>query len=273
MADEVAGVLNNVNRQIVSTLAGLKVATKPYILKTRTDILVNSSGFLDYFGKYDKNPPCFFRNRLLICNYYTRNPRIMNICFHPSDWFLFGNSEDVRMYFEGIPLQDEEAASWFKTHHKNQTLFTNYLSRFTPEQYIFVNFARRFCEVDIDCYYDFNHKLMRQTEEFFAKCFVVLDYQTQLDICFTKYHPNRYLEKHTLVSHQQWYTMYQHYCHIKTKLLRWQVYCFSKWLYCFRFTARRVIVNFLTTVGLKEIVKSILQSASINFEKSQNDKN
>ena len=37
---------NNVNRQIVSTLAGLRVATRPYVVKMRGDILVTGKNFI-----------------------------------------------------------------------------------------------------------------------------------------------------------------------------------------------------------------------------------
>lgn len=56
--DRVAGTLNNVNRQLVSTQAGLRAATRPYILKTRTDILFENAEFLSYFQKYDSVPQC-----------------------------------------------------------------------------------------------------------------------------------------------------------------------------------------------------------------------
>lgn len=257
VADEVAHTENNVNRQLVTTAAGIKTATRPYILKTRTDVFVNSAKFLKYFGKYDGEPPCIFKNRILICNYYTRNPRVMNICLHPSDWLLFGNTEDVRKYYCDIPLQENEAASWFKNHPKNQTLFTNYLSQFTPEQYIFINFLRRFRTVDIGCYYDFNQELVRLTEELFAKCFVVLSYQKQLKIEFIKYNPNRYLEKHTTLAYWQWKALYQYYCRKKTGII-WGMYCaFGIAWKCASFI-RTLGIRILNFFGIKETMKRFL---------------
>lgn len=258
MADEISGTVNNVNRQVVSSVAGLKAVSRPFVLKTRTDIIINSAKFLSYFGKYDNNAPHIFKNRLLICNYYTRNPRAMKICFHPSDWLLFGNTEDVRLYYCNIPLQTDQDADWFRFHKKTQTLFTNYLSRFTPEQYIFINFLRQFQSVPIECYYNFNHALMHLTEELFARCFVVLDYQDQLDIHFIKYDPNRYLEKHSLLSHKQWLVIYRHYC-ARTMPLCWWCYCISNGVARFSFFARKAVVKALDVIGLKETVKSLLQ--------------
>lgn len=258
IADEVSGIMNNVNRQIVSSAAGLKVVSKPFVLKTRTDIIINSAEFLAYFGKYDNKTPYIFKNCLLICNYYTRNPRAMEICVHPSDWLLFGNAEDVRLYYSHIPLQTDQDAEWFRFRKKSKTLFTNYLSRFTPEQYIFIFFLRQFQTVPIDCYYDFDHTLMHLTEELFAKCFVILDYQNQLDIHFIKYDPNRYLEKQSLLSHKQWLVIYRHYC-ARNISLCWWCYCISNWAARFSFFARKAVVKALDAIGLKETVKSLLQ--------------
>lgn len=255
--DEVAGTFNNVNRQIVSTQAGLKAATKPYILKTRTDILFMDCSFLDFFGKYDGVPSLWVRNRLLICNYYTRSPRVIATCFHPSDWVLFGRAEDVRKYYGDIPLMTQEEGDWFRSRVKAATFFTNHLSRYTPEQYIFLHFLRRYEQVDYDSYYERTPKLIEQTEEAFAKTFVVLDYQKQLNIVFKKYNPNRYLEKHTLLSHRQWRGLYQHYCE-KTFSLSWLAYRFSVKLFMILTDLRTGCVRLLNRIGIKEAIKRLL---------------
>lgn len=257
LADEVAHLDNNVNRQLVTTTAGISAATRPYILKTRTDIFINSSKFLKYFGRYDEDPPYIFKNRILICNYYTRNPRVMNICFHPSDWLLFGNTEDLKQYYSKTAFQTREEAEWFKTHNKEEILFTNFLSKFTPEQYIFLSFVHRFRDLSIDCYYDFDFTIMRLTEELYAKCFVVLNYQTQLDIKFTKYDPNRYLEKHTTIAHWQWKAQYQHYCKKKVSIL-WGLYCAYGFAWKCATFIRTLSIRILNYLGIKEGIKRFL---------------
>ena len=256
--DEVTGTLNNVNRQLISTKAGLAAATRPYILKTRTDILFHNADFLQYFGKYDDAPSSYFQNRLLICNYYTRNPRVFDTCFHPSDWIVFGWAEDVRAYYENIPLMDDEEGNWFRTREKASTFFTNYLCRFTPEQHIFLSFLRQHEMVDCQCYYDHKNNLVKQTERAFAECFVVLDYQKQLSIIFPKYNPNRYLEKHTLIHHWQWKALYQHYCTNSPSVL-WRMYLIYADALCIVSKIRTCTVCLLDKLGLKESVKSMLK--------------
>ena len=256
--DEVTGTLNNVNRQLISTQTGLAATTRPFILKTRTDILIHNSDFLEYFGRYDDVPSTYFRNRLLICNYYTRNPRVFDTCFHPSDWIVFGRAEDVRAYYESIPLMGSEEGNWFRTREKASTFFTNYLCRFTPEQHIFLNFLRQHSEVDCQCYYDHRKALVEQTERAFAECFVVLDYQKQLGITFPKYNPNRYLEKHTLIHHWQWKALYQHYCANSSAML-WRMYLVYAGALCLASKIRTCMVRLLGKLGLKEMVKSMLR--------------
>lgn len=257
VADEIAGVPNNVNRQLVSTIAGIKYATKKYILKTRTDIFLNSDSFLSCFEKYDKIKSPYFQNRLLICNYYTRNPRVFPVCFHPSDWLVFGRADDVRKYFENIPLMSAEDGEWFKTHEKTSAVFTNYLCRYNPEQHIFINFLRGFGSVECGCYYDCTPELIEQTERAFAECFVVLNYGKQLDITFSKYNPNRYLERHMLISYWQWKALYKHYCENKASAL-WFFYRTRALLLRVVTRLRRGIIRMLDRLGVKECVKNIL---------------
>ena len=94
--DDVSGTLNNVNRQIISTKSGLKQAERKYVLKTRTDIIWNDDNILNYFALYDEGYNSkHFHNRVLICNYYTRNPSVLPLPFHISDWIAFGLNEDI----------------------------------------------------------------------------------------------------------------------------------------------------------------------------------
>lgn len=266
MADEVVGVPNNVNRQLVSTRAGLAAAARPYILKTRTDILFENAGFLDFFERYDSFPSPYFKNRLLICNYYTRNPRVMALCFHPSDWVLFGRAGDVRKYYETSPLMTEEEGRWFKDQKKASVFFTNYICRYTPEQQVFLGFLRQYEGVGCRCYYDRTPALIEQTERTFAECFVVLDYGKQVGIRFPKYDPNRYLEKYSLVSHWQWRALWEHYC-VRKRSIRWAGYILRAGCLKALAGARRISVRILDLIGLKESVKRLLTGHKATFER------
>lgn len=257
IVDKVAGTLNNVNRQLISTQAGLKAATRCYILKTRTDILFENTNFLSYFGKYDNIKSPYFQNRLLICNYYTRNPRVFSACFHPSDWIVFGRASDVNNYYSNIPLMTTEDETWFLHHPKKFNFFTNYICRFTPEQHIFLSFLKNYHNISCNCYYDQNSELIIKTEKTFAQCFIVLDYQKHLLIKFSKYNPNRYLEKYTLISHWQWKALYAHYCCKKISLY-WIFYRIRGSILKRLVLLKKICICILDCLGIKEVIKSFL---------------
>ena len=69
-------LVSNVNRQIVSTINGLKKASKKYSLKFRSDMVLTGDNFLNYFDKYQKGSQEFkiFEKRIIIPTVYTRNP-------------------------------------------------------------------------------------------------------------------------------------------------------------------------------------------------------
>lgn len=257
LADGAEGTMNNVNRQLASTWAGLNAASRPYVLKTRTDILFENAGFLDFFGKYDGIPSAYFEHRLLVCNYYTRNPRALPLCFHPSDWIVFGAAADVRKYYGAVPLMGQEEGAWFQARKKDAAVFTNYACRYTPEQHIFLHFLQSLQPVCCSCYYHCTPELVRQTERAFAECFVVLDYQKELAISFPKYNPNRYFEKHTLISHRDWKVLYAHYCE-KAASPQWALYRLRGRASGLAAKLRRQCVLLLDRLGWKARFKSIL---------------
>ena len=260
--DEVSGVYNNINRQLVSTKAGLALVQRKYCLKFRSGLLLGGAEFLDWFGRFDtpKTKALHFQQRLLVCNYYPRNPRILPLPFHLSDWMVFGLSEDLRALYN-VPLQLEEEAVWFRTHEKRASIFTNYLPRFVPEQQLYLSFLRQQEPIVCEHYYDASPQNIRLTERFFAKDVVVLDYQEQLKLTFPKYPPNRYKEKYSLLSHQDWVLLYQHYA-LHCNKTGWAIYRMSCLCRLLVSSLRRTAVRFLGLLHLKEQMKRWISKTS-----------
>lgn len=255
-------VYNNINRQIVSTKAGLARATRPFSLKFRTDIALDGIEWLDYFGKYDEIcPATFFKNRVLICDYYTRNPRIVPVPFHPSDWIMFGLTEDLKQYYD-LELQDKDEILWFDRFPKTNSIFSHMRSRYTPEQYLCIQYLKRFKNLEIQNYYDASKQNIEETERFFAENMVILDYGKQLEITFQKYHPNRYKEAYSLLHHKDWITLFNHYCK-KRRILFWTFYrCKCKMTHIIFMGVRKHVVELLNVLHLKEPLKRILRGRS-----------
>ena len=130
---------NNVNRQIISSITGIRKANRKYILKLRTDCLIKNSNFLKYFNsKFVTNLKrireySVFKNRILVDSLFTRNSEYnsctqVGLCFHPSDIWMFGLKEDLEMLFD-IPLQNQYIVNINGKDYQYRT----------PEQYIWTN--------------------------------------------------------------------------------------------------------------------------------------
>ena len=173
--------ISNVQRQINSTMAGLKRVSRKYALKIRTDFLLQGADFLKYFDQYQQRSPNFklFEKRVLGCTVYARNPRR---ClpryaglFHPGDFVFFGLTQDMLKLWDIDPatytitdLTDTERANV----GKEQTVFT----RLAPEQCIWTGCLARFPEVRLP---NGNHadgtQLLAISEESMANNLVLLE--------------------------------------------------------------------------------------------------
>lgn len=220
-------ILNNVNRQLVSTKAGLAICTHSYILKIRSDLILKTAFFLEFYGQYSAEAKHFER-RLLVADYFTRNPRVVDFPFHISDWIIFGAADDVREYFN-VPLQNAEDGLWFMKHAKKTMVMRDLLCRFVAEQHICLFFLHHFQKINCECYYDNSKKNIYQTERLLAEDFIVLDYQKQWNLIFPKYNPNQYFDRISLVSHKDWLELYYRYC-LNKKGIAWRKYCFYTFL-------------------------------------------
>lgn len=259
LLDRSANAMNNVNRQIVSTCAGLRVAGHPYALKFRTDLKLVNVDFLDYFGKYDTETIArYFSNRVLICSFWTRNPRILPLPFHPSDWIAFGNTTDLKTYYD-IPLQSDTESAWFNSRTRGIDCYTGCLCRFVPEQYICTQFIKKQTSLACENYYDVSNNNMMLTERFFAENIVVLDYGIQCGIHFLKYNPNRYGDRHNILQHKDWLVLYRKYCHGHSGVFWWTYLTKCQCKKIFSYWARAFVVHIMGMLGIKERVKGVLR--------------
>ena len=206
--------LNNLNRQIVSTQAGLRHTTRPYVGKLRSDMVIDHPGFLSWWGRYPARGPRWriFNERLLSSTVYARNPRRLHpYPFHPSDWFFFGRRDDLTALWE-IPLAPEPAFSqWYATRpHPAPDRYSNTLSRLAPEQYLWTTFLRLHAPpgetLDLPHAWDNGPAVVEQSEQTLANNLVLLA-PHQLGIRFVKY-PLERLDWASLYTHGEWLRLY-----------------------------------------------------------------
>lgn len=90
---------NNINRQIISTLNGLRSVKTDYVVKIRTDFWVDIKTVIRLFDKLKPS-----QDAVLISGITTKNPlRETNGYFHFCDWLYCGKTERVMDFFD-IPL-------------------------------------------------------------------------------------------------------------------------------------------------------------------------
>ena len=199
---------NNINRQIISTFAGLKECSRKYALKIRTDFIINGNSFLDFFSKYHEYDKKYkvFSHKILSCCYFARNPRSnMPFPFHPSDIAFFGKVDDLLNLFD-IPLMTEKEAFWDTTNSR--------FNRYVPEQHLLIKCLEK-NNRDIKCHYynNVSQYNIEETERYFASNFIFLTFE-QFNLMPTKstffvnVHPNSFLSCYT---HIGWMKLYRKY--------------------------------------------------------------
>jgi hypothetical protein len=179
--------VNNVNRQIATSRAGLFAADTNYAVKIRTDCTLESSRFADLYKQLRMLDPS--RERIIASSLYTTHPKgIEAFQFHVSDWFHFGATEQLRAYWD-VPLMTIEDAVWFerRKHSGNSSYFARlYRARFAPEQYLSVMYARKRGYRTPSCIDHASSEITEDYEKFLANEFLICSPST-LGLVFPKY--------------------------------------------------------------------------------------
>lgn len=178
---------NNLNRQLVTTQAGLREADTPYALKLRTDCVLESDAFVCRYEEATRaDLGC---GRLVASSFYTRHPRgIAGYLFHVSDWFIFGATPAVRQFWDVSFLSDEDA-TWFERHPRlpRSTLAARrFRARFTPEQHITTEFGKKRGYRVPEFLNDRSGNLVAEYTRCLAREFVI-DSPAGLGFCLPKY--------------------------------------------------------------------------------------
>lgn len=227
ICDKVYGTKNNVARQIVTTLNGLRNSTTTYSLKFRSDLELIGNNFLNYFEMFPRfaEELKILKARVLINSMYTRGlmpkPQSLydKLLYHPSDWIYFGYTQDLINIWD-IPLPKEPAFStWFE--RKKRPVMDpcqTWLFRYVPEQYIWLSFIQKnLGSISFKDFGDNTYENVRISELSMVNNLVVLDYKEQFDIKFKKYDIQRHIP-YNLRRHYYWLLLYKKYCDPKYRI-------------------------------------------------------
>lgn len=175
---------NNINRQIITTLNGLKEVETTYAVKLRTDCFLEHADFIDYFKKFNKND-----DRILSACFFTIDPYMYeHMPFHISDWFQFGRTENLLDYWNP-PLMSKDDAMWYKEnpYSENSGYFDKeFLAKFAVEQYIASNYAQKFGYETPRFHNDNRDEVLKSHNKFLAEKVIILD-PWQIGLNFPKY--------------------------------------------------------------------------------------
>ena len=180
-----ANSINNFNRQLVSVKNGLSKASRKYCLKLRSDLELKNSNFLHYWDKFNKRNEKYeiFKHRVLCSVVYSREYSCecgtgFPLPFHPSDFWFFGLSEDLRDYFCDCPMQTAEEGGDWKFKYLNRLPYTSMIWRFTPEQFFCVNWVKKYYpNLQFDDWSDWNPENIELSRNILYNNFVFLSFE------------------------------------------------------------------------------------------------
>lgn len=187
-------ILNNCNRLITSTFAGIKAATKKYVFKVRSDLFLVNKKFLKYFDKFDlyNEEFKFVKSRILafsLNTLYGHRTKLfkMHRPFHISDWAYFGYKSDLLNLYD-IPLVEEpQFSQWFLQRCKPFfDIEPERLWKMPPEQYVTSSFLKKYIPLKLEHTVDISNNNRKLSSQLLTNNFLILD-QTQFFLISLKY--------------------------------------------------------------------------------------
>ncbi len=195
---------NNINYQIVSSVAGIKMAASKncvYVYKTRTDQRMYAPNINEYLVKLLEQFPITHgflqKQRLVAVSLNTFKYRLYGI----SDMFMFGNTIDMLSYWD-CPL--DERTIPINDFYGMSTL--DFAKHKTCEVYLFTNYLDK-----LGIPY---HWTLKESYERMAEHFVVIDKES-IDLYWPKYTRQEYrwlsyanITMHQEINFREWLILY-----------------------------------------------------------------
>ena len=208
----------NTNRQIVSSLAGVRASTRPLVAKIRSDMLFVSDTLLSHWGRWEERTEelRLFERRVLVPNIFARRPSHLSpYALHLSDWGYFGTRADLELLFDVPQMTLEQSLTDGPLSPLARTYYVlESRPSYTPEQWIWTQALRKVAPATaLEHVFDLTPQSLRQTELSFANNVAILDTYTQYGVWCPKYPAaGRMFEDITLYSHEQWLELYDIHC-------------------------------------------------------------
>jgi hypothetical protein len=208
--------INNINRQAVSTVGGLKVATRKYALKFRTDILLRGANFLGWFDTFQKRSADYklFEKRILASTAYSRNPRRDDdrCLFHPSDFIFFGLTADLLKLWQ-IDATAYQVESLTDSERQMVKEGQNVFTRLFAEQCLWVGcMVTYFPDLALPSFWHTSPELLEKSEKSIANNLVLLQ-PNQWPVQWMRAHSSHdVIWSLQIYDHADWRALYKKYC-------------------------------------------------------------
>jgi hypothetical protein len=206
---------HNANRMIAIANEGMKHVKTKYVFKMRSDLTISSNKLLKIYNEYrninfnilkpymhgDLN--YIYKERLLISNITTIDADIgPPLLYHPCDWFIFGNTEDIKFFFDIDFISDEEC-KWYEHREKPENKIDhNNLSRYMAEDYIGYMSLRKTFNINHDFYCDYNLFEHIKWKQILGGLFIVIEHKEN-NISSLKYR-NFSFFTYKCITHLKW---------------------------------------------------------------------
>jgi len=166
-------IFNNVNRQIVSTNAGLSKIESKFAVKIRNDMLFENDSILRILSTLPLKKPSQFNiteEFVIVCNFSSVNPKkFLKLAHHPCDWIYAGLTKDVKNIWD-INLFTDTDANYFlfnsevevSPHRRGD------LNRFRPEAFIWKSFLEKHRSITFAHSYDLTKDVMTASNQYLA---------------------------------------------------------------------------------------------------------
>ena len=212
-----APVAENTNRQIVSTVSGLRRVHTKYAMKLRADNYLTGTGFKDLQQSYPKRCAAFkfFRERVVVTNTFMRKYHHgRRVVFMLSDFFNFGLTEDVLDFwdgelFENFPFDGRRVGA---KQHRGAPWPTIDVDQFLAQRFVNKHIQDA---VQLRHFFDNRRDLVQKSNLLLANNFVVAraeEVGLGLPTKFTQGREAKLKTRVTVLSSEEWRLLYREHC-------------------------------------------------------------
>ena len=227
LCNPLTGVFNNCNRQLISTRKALLNVKRKYCLKLRSDLIIKNTSFLKYWDKFcvRNEKYSLFNHRVICSSIYSReysNVTGFYLPFHPSDFWFFGLSEDIKNYFLDCPLQTEAEGALWCHKYPSRIPYPLYLWRYSPEQWFCVNWVKKYYpDLQFDDFSDWSYENIKLSNNILYNNFIILGAK-QSGIISLKHidAENCNTNIHHVITYDIYLEKYKQYCDLNYNIVR-----------------------------------------------------